>query len=404
MDRLVDYVESGQPALIFDDPFPMSFNSRFGIANAPRQPKSSPAGRRAAPPEEKADGGRASRLTRALGINWDYDVVVFYANNPHPVYAGLPLEYTFATRDNNPKAFSSDHEVTSGLQEILAIYSGTITKNSAAADSEIEFEPLIVTSAESGLLDWDELVDSGGMNFFTRQPVIQPRRDPIRKMDSVAHVIAAQIKSNKQDHELNAIYVADADMISDFFFVERNRGDLKIEFDNVSFVLNAVDSLAGDNSFIDLRSRRAKHRTLTRVESQKRVFLEAANQAEAKSDAEAKAELAKRREELGNRVREIEENDSLDPIAKNQMLNQAQQAEQQRFSLAEAQIEQRKNDQVRKIRAQTNRKIKSLESRIRGWAVWLPALPAICMGLVVFLQRARKEKRNLVATRLRDKT
>ena len=192
-------------------------------------------------------------------------------------------------------------------------------------------------------------------------------------------------------------------MISDFFFVERNRGNLQFEFDNVSFVLNAVDSLVGDTSFIDLRSRRAKHRTLTRVESQKRVFLEAANKAESESDAEAKAEMAKRREELGNRVKEIQENESLDPIAKNQMLEQAQQAEQQRFSLAEAQIEHRKNDQIRKIRAQTNRQIKSLESRIRGWAVWLPAVPAICMGLLVFLQRAREEKRNLVKTRRRDK-
>lgn len=400
MDRLVNYVESGKPTLIFDDPFPMSFSSRFGIANAPRQPKSSPNGRRGAPPEEKADGGRATRLTRALGINWDYDVVVFDANNPHPVYANLPLEYIFTTRDNNPKAISNDHEATRGLQEILSLYSGTITKNSVTADSEIEFEPLIVTSAESGLLKWNELVDRGGMNFFTGQPIIQPRRDPVRKIDSVAHVIAAQVKSDK----LNAIYVADVDMISDFFFVERNRGNLEVEFDNVSFVLNAVDSLAGDNSFIDLRSRRAKHRTLTRVESQKRVFLEAANKAESESDADAKAEMAKRREELGNRVKEIEENDNLDPIAKDQMLQQAQQAEQQRFSLAEAQIEQRKNDQVRKIRAQTNRQIKSLESRIRGWAVWLPAVPAICMGLLVFLQRAREEKRNLVATRRRDRT
>ena len=403
MDRLVDYVKSGKPTLIFDDPFPLSFGSRFGIANAPRQPKSSPGGRRGAPPEEKADRGRASRLLRALAINWNYDEVVFDANNPHPAFANLPLEYMFVARDSNPQAFSNNHEATRGLQEILMIYSGTVTKNSFTEDRKIEFEPLIVTSAESGLLKWNQLVDQGGMNFFTGQPVIQPRRDPVRKMDSVAHVVAAQVKSTNQDDKLNAIYVADVDMISDFFFVERNRGNLQFEFDNVSFVLNAVDSLVGDTSFIDLRSRRAKHRTLTRVESQKRVFLEAANKAESESDTEAKAEMAKRREELGNRVKEIQENESLDPIAKNQMLEQAQQAEQQRFSLAEAQIEQRKNDQIRKIRAQTNRQIKSLESRIRGWAVWLPAVPAICMGLLVFLQRAREEKRNLVKTRRRDK-
>ena len=407
MDRLVDYVKSGKPTLIFDDPFPLAFSNGFGVSNAPRQPKIDPSGMgmmgRRNPPEKKADDGRASRLTRALGINWSHDVVVFDANNPHPVYVGLPQEYVFATRDNNPKAFSSDHEATGGLQEVLTFYSGTVTKNTIT-DREIEFEPLIVTSAESGLLQWDEFVDSGGFNFFSGQRAIQPLQDPVRRMDSDAHVIAAQVKSNKKDDELNVIYVADVDIISNFFFEVRNRGDLPIELDNVSFVLNAVDSLVGDNSFINLRSRRAKHRTLTRVEAQKRVFLEAANKAESESDAEAEAEMARRRDELGKRVKEIQENESLDPIAKNQMLQQAQQAEQQRFSLAEAKIEQRKNDQVRKIRAQTNRQIKSLESRIRGWAVWLPAVPAICMGLLVFFQRAREEKRNLGATRRRDKT
>jgi ABC-2 type transport system permease protein len=221
-------------------------------------------------------------------------------------------------------------------------------------------------------------------------------------MDSFAHALAAQVKSDKDDDKVNAIYVADIDMISDFFFQERNLGNLGIEFDNVSFVLNAVDSLVGDDSFIDLRSRRAKHRTLTRVESQKRVFLEEANSAESKSDAEAIAELAKRRSELGKRVKEIQENENLDPIAKAQMLKAAQQAEQQRFSLAEAQIEQRKNDEIRKIRAQTNRQIKSLESGIRNWATWLPAVPAMLMGLIVFFQRNSAEKNNIVSTRRRD--
>ena len=191
-------------------------------------------------------------------------------------------------------------------------------------------------------------------------------------------------------------------MISDFFFEERNLGNLDIEFDNVSFVLNAVDSLVGDESFIDLRSRRATHRTLTRVEAQKRGFLEEANRAEAKSDSEASTELAKRREELGKRVKEIQENEDLDPIAKAQMLKAAQQAEQQRFSLAEAQIEQRKNDEIRKIRAQTNRQIKSLESGIRSWATWLPAVPAMLMGLIVFFQRASAEKSNATHSRRRD--
>ena len=83
------------------------------------------------------------------------------------------------------------------------------------------------------------------------------------------------------------------------------------------------------------------------------------------------------------------------------MLNQAQEAEQKRMSLAEAQIEQTKNDQIRKIRATTNRQIRALESNIRFWSVCLPALPAFALGAVVFLRRTRDEKTTIVESRRR---
>ena len=58
---------------------------------------------------------------------------------------------------------------------------------------------------------------------------------------------------------------------SDAFFEERNLGNLNISFDNVTFVLNAVDAFMGDE-FIEPRSRRPKHRTLVRVEATNESF------------------------------------------------------------------------------------------------------------------------------------
>lgn len=408
LDNLVNYVKTGKPTLIFDDPFPMAFNNGFGVTNAPRQAKPRPGGHMGMmggggpPPEQKADGGRATRLTAALGIRWNYDRVAFDVNNPHPEFGMLPPEYVFVTSEGNQDAFSSDNPVTSGLQEIITIYSGTVEKG-FNADGELKFDPLITTTVDSGVLAWEEFVDEGGFNFFTMSPTVNPRRNPFRRFDSSTHALAAQVKSDKENNKVNAIFVSDIDMISDFFFEERNFGNLDLEFDNVTFVLNAVDALAGDDSFIELRSRRARHRTLKRVEAQKRVFLEEANKEEQKSDEAADAELAERREQLGKRLKEIEENQDLDPIAKSQMIQQAQQAEQQRLNLAEAQIEQRKNDEIRKIRARTNRQIKSLEARIRAWAVWLPAIPATCLGAIVFFQRIQAERRNVVPARRRHR-
>lgn len=405
MSALTTFVLTGKPTIIFDDPFPMAFNSGFGVTGAPRQPKPRPGGQMAMfggsqEPEPKAYGGQASELMGALGLRWQYDQVVFDVNNPHPEFGMLPAEYIFVTSDSgNKEAFNSESKITNGLQELIAIYSGTISETGAYPD--MKFTPLLMTGSDSGLLDWAEFVDDGGFNFFSMSPAANPRRDPFREMDDDTHAIAAHVEYEQDNHKVNAIYVADIDMISDFFFQERNLGNLDLQFDNVTFVLNAVDVLVGDEEFIDLRSRRAKHRTLTRLEANKRSYLEDANKAEQKADAEADKELEVRRVQLTARVKEIEENDSLDPVAKAQLLKQAQQAEQQRMNLAEAQIEQRKNNDIRKIQAHTNRQVQNLESNTRLWAVWLPPIPALLVGLVVFMTRLTNEKRNVVASRRR---
>lgn len=350
------------------------------------------------PPPPKADGGRALQLTAALGINWDYDHVVFDMVNPHPEFGMLPAEYVFVTSENEG-SFSRESPVTRGLQEVIVIYSGSVRKNPV---SSIGFEPLLATTTASGVLAWEDFVDEGGLNFFSMQQAAQPKRDPFRRMDMSSHVMAARVKSEAEGAKVNAIFVSDIDMISDFFFQERSSGNLDIEFDNVTFVLNAVDVLAGDEQFIDLRSRRAKHRTLKRLDEEKSEFLKQASEAEKKADERADAELARRREELGKRLKAIQEDQNLDPIAKGQMIQAAQQAEQQRLSRAEAQIEQEKNNEIRKNRMLTNRMIRSLEARTRAWSVWLPPIPAILIGLVVMSRRGLAEKRSVGSTRRRD--
>ncbi|MGM0486240.1 MAG: Gldg family protein [Planctomycetota bacterium] len=405
MENLVAYVESGKPVLVFDDPFPLAFSSGFGVTNAPRQPKPPPGGQMGMmnqqQPEQKADGGRATSLLNALGVHWKYDRVVFDEYNPHPELGMVPAEYVFVTRDSgNDEAFNPDSVITRELQELVAIYSGTVEKDTSRGSTR--FKPLLSTGNTSGLLEWEEFVDDRGFNFMTMQMAANPKRNPFRQMDTRVHHLAASITSEEPDAERNAIFVADVDMISDFFFQERNLGNLDMQFDNVTFVLNAVDKLAGDTTFIDLRSRRVRHRTLTRLESRYRQFLEDANQAKKDADQEAEAELEKRREQLTGRVKEIEEDESLDPIAKRQMLRQAQEAEQQRLSLAEAQIEQRKESQLREIRSETERQRQALQSKVQFWAVWLPPIPAVVVGALVFWRRWRAEKSLVIASRRRD--
>ena len=71
---------------------------------------------------------------------------------------------------------------------------------------------------------------------------------------------------------MNVVLVADVEMVSDIFFRWREQGsipgqEINFDFDNVTFVLNALDALAGDDRFLELRKRRPQHRTLERFDA-----------------------------------------------------------------------------------------------------------------------------------------
>ncbi len=408
MDHLVTYVKGGHPILIFDDPFPIALGTGMGVTNAPRLPKpqQNPMGMGMfggqPPPPPKADGGKATRLLNALDVQWDYDRIAFDYNNPHPQYDQLPAEYVFVTRDGHPHAFSEQSPVTRWLQEVLCIYTGFVRERDTAG-RETKFVDLLKTSGNSGRLEWDEFT-SHNFDFFSRQPTVVPKPDNqiLHMVDDFSYVLAAHITSDKEGDERNAIFVADIDMISDFFFRSRLSGDLDLDLDNVTFVLNAVDVLIGDEACIPLRSRRPRHRTLARLDRQKKRFIEEAARQEAEADAAADQELEARREQLQARVKEIEADEDLDPIAKAQMVQQAQEAEQQRLSLAEAQIEQRKNREIRKIQAETRRKTRAVEIQTQIAAVILSPLPAVFLGLLVLGKRRNDEKRLVIDSRRRQ--
>jgi ABC-2 type transport system permease protein len=84
------------------------------------------------------------------------------------------------------------------------------------------------------------------------------------------------------------------------------------------------------------------------------------------------------------------------------MIQQAQQAEEHRLSLAEAQIEQEKNREIKRIRADTNRKTRAVEIQTQVAAIFLSPLPAILLGLLVLGKRLSDEKRIIVDSRRRN--
>ncbi len=392
LKNFVDYVKKGKPTLICDDPLPV-FGGGRGIQTAPRMPKPSPGGgmmgMRQPPATPKADEGRLTSLLNVLQIAWDNGEVVFDYFNPHPEFSEVVRpELIFITPKSGTRgAFNLDSNITSGLQEILTFFPGSIRPRKGR---DLNFEPLLRTGPNSGLLDWGEVTSP----FFNSIRIAQ---DPPRQIDADAHVLAAHITSTPKSKEknINVIFIADADLISNELFNIRERQAFGLKIDNVTFLLNCVDQLAGDDSYIALRKRRSKHRTLTLVERETSVFVKERNEEREKATKDADAKLQDARDRLKAEREKIEQDKALDSRTKQIMLRMAEENENRRLEVDEANIELEKQQQVAKIKAKTERQIREIEDRIRWYAILVPPFPAILLGICFLFFRMSNENQNI---------
>ena len=400
MDNLMEYVEAGRPTLVFDDPCPIFAQGQMGLTMAPKLSKPSPGGggmmMQRQQPEQKADNGELTSLMRFIGVKWDNGQAVYDRMNPHSQFQSLPPEYVFVSRTGNPKqAFSSASPITGGLQDIVCLYPGTVQER----DSEgKEFTALLQTSGESGLLQWDDYI-AQSFSPFTMSPTAQIKPNPNRFDDDYAHVIAAHVTSDDDDKPVNVIFCSDIDMISDWFFMERNRGNLDIAFDNVTFILNAVDSLAKEDSFIALRSRRAKLRTLSYVEEQTRELRKRLNDEEEEADKLMNEKLDEARKELQAEVDKVKERTDLDPRSKDVELRKKEEQLNRKLDRDEQELEQEKNAKIRRAGLDMKREIRRIEGRVTMFAWIIPAILPICFGLLFLGLRNMSEKNAIVPER-----
>ncbi|MEZ6062206.1 MAG: Gldg family protein [Planctomycetaceae bacterium] len=399
MDNFMEYVQSGKPVLIFDDPFP-TFNTQL----CPKLPKPSPGGMfmQQSRPEQKADNGELTTLMRLLDVKWDSGQIAFDASNPFSELSYLPPTFLFVSNsEERDRSFNEDSPITSQLQNVVEIYGGTLQERDRKKDQD--FIPLLLTNGKtSGLLAWDEYVDMQ-FNFMSGGQVARPKEisNYARYEDDFAHVLAAHITNDGDETPLNVVFCGDADMIGDQFFVLRNRQFIDIEFDNVTFVLNAVDVLAGHEGLIDLRSRRAGLRTLTEVERQTRGLRNQLAKEEKDANNAMEDRLKEAREELEKEIEELQERTDLDARARDQLIRQKEENLNRQLDLDREELEAEMNNRVRKVAIDTRQKIRRVESQIGIVAYVLPAVLPLCFGMLFLGLRNLAEQQSITPDRRR---
>ncbi|MEW6413547.1 MAG: Gldg family protein [Candidatus Zixiibacteriota bacterium] len=396
MNNLRDYCYSGHPVMLMVDPLPM-----FDIGLSPILPSDynrNPYAENQAVPDPK---GKVDQLLKDIGIIWNSRVVVWDAYNPHPDLSQLQQEIVFIGEGNgSSEPFNTRNPATNGLQEIVAMYPGYVYKG---MEQGFRFQPLLRTGILSGINDWSHLVGPGYMGTgFSLNP--NPRRPP----SAESYILAAEIQgidsvmnedSTWTHKNINAIVVADVDMISDQFFQMRRMGIEGLNFDNVTFFLNCMDLLVGDQTFIDLRKKRIKHRTLETVEAQTKEFVEERIEKERLAEVEARKALEEAQARLNEKIAEIASRTDLDEQAKQIMAQNLQEVENRRFEALKANIEAKKEATILASKEVTEREIRSIQTRIKMLAVLLPPIPVLLVGVFIFVRRKKLEKEGAMAAR-----
>ena len=429
MNNFVAAVQAGQPTAIFEDPLPVLMNGVPGTS----QPRRGGGGPMAMFQQQNQPKGDLNQLWNVLGLKLaagsgrplmgqmgSAPYVVWQDYNPHPKLE-LPSEFVFIDAElgdpgdgSGSRSFNQSSAITGGLQEVLLPFPGALAKDEKA---NIEWVPLVTTGTRSGTIEVEQVLGNRG---DMRQLRI------FEKPGSQAMVLAALVErvaaspmaeegeeTNAPSRPVRAVVVADIDLMGQQIFGLRNRPDevFGLDFDNVTFVLNILDTLAGDERFLQIRKRKPKHRTLERIEDtvaearemaekQRQSYITQFDQAEQEANTEMQKEVG----EFEKKIKEMEAGEGADPQAAMQAIQQL--ASRQR--LAQRRLDTKLEQLKRKRDAEIEQVERSLESTIRreqDWQKWLavvlPPIPPLVVAFFVFFRRRAQEREGVAKSRLR---
>lgn len=402
LDKVSEYIDAGRPALLTVDPFPM-----FNPALAPRQPKPNPNGGGMGgmmggqpPPQPKGD---YRGLLSGVGVEWADDKIVYETENPHPRFDKLARQVVFV---QGP--FTESDPVVDGLEEVVVLFGGELRKSASFGG---QFTPLLHSSTRAGYSLFEDMV--------SEHPLfgLQMRPPPYKAspLTGEHHVIAARItgggggeaaEGQEPPKGRNLVVVADLDLFADQFFQLRERGGdmdgdglVDLRFDNVTFLLNLVDSLTGDERFIELRKRQPKFRRLTWVDEQTEGARDTLEKERKKANEKAEKELQDAQKALDDAVAAIEGRTDLDETTKDVMAKSAEEAENRRLQVKAGKIEREKAKVINRIDTEHQRKIDEVQDRIRILALLIPPLPVLLLAGLIFARRRRREAETIPQSR-----
>lgn len=377
--------------------------------------------------------GEIRKLWDALGLDVPGEpgmqglfspTMVWQQYNPYPNLALAPNDlWTFidneTTFDNS--AISEANPITSGLRQVLMLYGGAVAPGK---DTKLVHTPLLSTGPLSGQVALETA--RAAMNSPDPNALQRVEGEPTGPSTMAIAIEAQAAKTTGEEgtaeaassSALKAVYVADVDLMLPVFLQLRadpNQVEqVKFQFQNVTFLLNTIDWLTGENAFLEVRKHEPTFSSLRLIE-------------EVKEDANANERTAvkKFQSDFDEAIRELEEEnqrqlttleDKIKEIRKKGTTGQVDQAElqsrlqefqikqgtlQQALAVKKSKFEREMNNQTQAIRRTADLEVVRIQNRVKALAVSLPCIPPLLVGIVVFTSRRLRERDNISKSRLK---
>ncbi|MEM9354426.1 MAG: hypothetical protein AAGA92_15575, partial [Planctomycetota bacterium] len=203
--------------------------------------------------------------------------------------------------------------------------------------------------------------------------------------------------------QIKAVVVTDVDWIIPAFFYFRQQGDedLLPATQNVTFILNCVDAVAGDERFLDIRKRARRYRSLTKIDAATQDYRDKAVKDQEEFVAEIEAEISEAQQSLNKRVSEIEEREGLSNIQKEQQIALVREREEKRVTADIQALEADRSRRVKQIRYEMEEKVRGVQDRYKLYAILVPPIPPLMVALYVFFRRRESEREGVSQERLK---
>ena len=434
MNNFVTAVRSGQPVAIFEDPLPVLMNGVPGTA----QPRRGGGGGPMAMLQQQQNQpkGDLSQLWNVLGLQLaagtsrplmgqmgSSPYVVWQDYNPHPKLE-LPSEFVFIDAEmgesdagSGTQSFNQENAITGGLQEVLFPFPGALSKDEKA---NLEWTPLVTTGTRSGTIEVEQVLGNRGdmrqLRIFekpgSKAMVLAAAVD--RELPGASGVVDAEKgAAGEGTTSIRAIVVADIDLMGPQIFGLRNRPDevFGLNFDNVTFVLNILDTLSDDDRFLEIRKRKPKHRTLERIEDtvadaremadiQRQKYITEFDKAEQNANSEMQKEVG----EFEKKIEDMESTGNTNRQAAMQAVQQLasrQRLAQRRLDTKLEQLKRKRDIEIEQVERSLDATIRQEQDWQKWLAVVLPPILPLVVAFFVFFRRRAQEREGVAKSRLR---